>query len=282
MRSMHSMEFEKSALGFWVPKSKRKEAISYPEEGNEVFFNIEERSQWFSARNKTITWLLGRYPFKGAFIDVGGGNGYQLAFLQNSLFSSSGISSALCEPGAVGCKHSVERGVENVYCATANEFPFDEYDAGAIGLFDVIEHLEDDAAFVSAIGGRVKSGTRFYITVPALESLTSAEDRFAGHYRRYNKAHTQSLAKRTGFRILYESYLFSYYVPLVCLLRVLPERLGQNPSDEELLTREEGHHNQSSIIKAGLNLAHYTEQIFRGIGIRPMFGTSRIIVLEKP
>jgi SAM-dependent methyltransferase len=275
------MEFRQNTENVWVPVSATNELVSYPEEGNEVFFNLEEKSQWFNARNRTITWMLKRFPFKGAFVDVGGGNGYQLSFLQQHVFEN-GIESALCEPGYVGCKNSVDRGVKNVYCATAKTFPFNQYQAGAIGLFDVIEHIEDDAAFVRSIGERVDSGTRFYITVPALESLRSKEDDYAGHYRRYNQLYTNNLVRSTGFKLIYQSYLFFYYVPLVWLARVLPEKLGKVPTQEELVAKEKGHHEQPKLLNALLNVAHDIEQVIRRFGFKPLFGTSRLIILEKP
>ena len=49
----------------------------------------------------------------------------------------------MCEPGSVGCTNAANRGVENVYCCLFDEFPFEDFSVGAIGLFDVIEHIED-------------------------------------------------------------------------------------------------------------------------------------------
>ena len=53
-------------------------------------------------------------------------------------------------------------------------------------LFDVLEHIEDDGAFLDAGLDMLKPGGRLMVNVPALQSLFSAYDRAAGHVRRYS------------------------------------------------------------------------------------------------
>ena len=58
--------------------SAASEAISYPEEGNEACFEIEDQSFWFQHRNDCIRELVRNFPPRGSgpIIDVGGGNGF--------------------------------------------------------------------------------------------------------------------------------------------------------------------------------------------------------------
>jgi hypothetical protein len=44
--------------------STRSEAISYPEEGNEACFEVEDRSFWFRHRNDCIRELVRNFPPK--------------------------------------------------------------------------------------------------------------------------------------------------------------------------------------------------------------------------
>jgi len=46
--------------GIWYSKHKR--GISYPEEGNQDFFGIEDNSFWFKHKNKCIVSLANNYP----------------------------------------------------------------------------------------------------------------------------------------------------------------------------------------------------------------------------
>lgn len=275
------MEFKLNSSGYYEAISDTTSKLSYPEKGNEDCYELEKNSQWFNARNQTILDALNRFPVRKAFIDVGGGNGYQLKFLQQHYFEKRNITSALCEPGVAGCANAAGRGVQNVYCVSSDDFPFKKFNADGIGLFDVIEHIEDDIGFLKSISDQVKPGTRFYITVPALESLTSAEDHYAGHFRRFNWNHTMRLSEGSGLRIIHQTYFFSYYVVLVWLLRVLPEKLGKIPPNEELMNREKGYHKQSSFLNFVLNSFHKVEALCIRLNLKPCCGTSRLIILEK-
>ena len=275
------MKFKLNEKGFYELDVEVKTSVSYPQHGNSDCFELEEHSQWFNARNLTLHWLLSKFDFSGSFVDVGGGNGYQLSFLQKTLFEFKGIDSGLCEPGYLGCLNASSRGVKNIYCTTSDYFPYSNFNAGGLGFFDVIEHIENDAEFLQSIAEKVEKGTRFYITVPALKFLFSSEDSFAGHFRRYNSQNTKELIDDSGLKLIYESYFFSYYVPFVWLLRVVPEKLGLYPKRDESFDREKSYHKQSAALKWMLNAMHGIELLLMRIGIKPFAGTSRIIILEK-
>jgi len=273
--------FTLTKSGYYKPNQTDQSAISYPEEGNADCFQMEKHSQWFQARNKTILWALNRFPFKGDFLDVGGGNGYQISFLQQSDFKDKKIRSAMCEPGESGCINAANREVENVYCCFVEDFPFEEYHITGVGLFDVVEHIDDDVEFLKSIASRLPVGARIYITVPAKQSLWSLEDQYVGHFRRFNKKQSKRLVDATGLKSVYESYFFSYYYPLVWLLRVLPEKLGRKNDFATLKQKEDAYHKQGKLTKFLLNCLHNIELIFMRIGLKMPFGTSRLIVLEK-
>jgi hypothetical protein len=58
--------------------STRIGAVSYPEEGNEACFEVEDHSFWFRHRNDCIRELVRNFQpkGKGPIFDVGGGNGF--------------------------------------------------------------------------------------------------------------------------------------------------------------------------------------------------------------
>ena len=61
----------------------------------------------------------------------------------------------------------------------------DHCQADLVLAMDVIEHVEDDAALISAYCDLAPRGTRFIISVPAFNFLWSAHDIFLEHHRRY-------------------------------------------------------------------------------------------------
>lgn len=212
-----------------------REAVSYPADGNAACFGIEDRSFWFRHRNECIATVVRNFPPEAgeAIFDIGGGNGYVAAGLMKA-----GFDVVLIEPGPSGAANARKRGVKDVICATTETANFRPHSLGAIGLFDVVEHVEDDAAFLGSMRALLKTGGRLYATVPAYASLWSDEDEHAGHFRRYTVGSFCAALRTAGFAVEFSSYIFRP-LPLPILLgRALPYRLrGTKPAGT---AREEG------------------------------------------
>jgi len=207
--------------GVWY--SDQSEYISYPADGNDACFEIEDRSFWFRHRNECIVAAIRAHPPKenGPIFDIGGGNG----FVSQGL-AASGFDVVLVEPGRSGALNAKRRGVNVVICATTETAGFKKSSLPAVGLFDVIEHVEDDYAFVSSMCELLKSGGRLYATVPAYSSLWSQEDVEAGHFRRYTLGNFCRLLEGAGFGIEFSTYFFRFLPLPIALFRALPYRVG--------------------------------------------------------
>ncbi|MDW8274563.1 MAG: hypothetical protein RMJ53_10075 [Chitinophagales bacterium] len=209
--------------------------VSYPKEGNKVIFGIENVSLWFQHRNDLILYLIQRFGLKGDFLDIGGGNGFQAKAIQELNFFDKVI---LLEPGEDGCSNATERGVHNVFNGFVKDFQFEKFNVRNVGLFDVIEHLEDDISFLSSLFAKIPDRSRVFISVPAFQHLWSQTDEISGHFRRYNCKRIKKLESSTGFKTIFTTYYFNYYYPFLFLLRVLPYRLGIRWDKDKLLQRE--------------------------------------------
>jgi len=64
---------------------------------------------------------------------------------------------------------------------------------------DVVEHFEDDDAFVEKLKARLAPGGTAVIKVPAQSRLYGAMDKASGHWRRYDAASLRALFERHGF-----------------------------------------------------------------------------------
>jgi SAM-dependent methyltransferase len=206
--------------GVWTASSA--ESISYPPEGNNFCFDVEERSFWFQHRNDAIVTVARRFPpGNGPVFDVGAGNGFVAAGL-----SAAGFDTVVIEPNAVGARNALKRGLKHVVQSTLASAGFHDHTAGAVGLFDVLEHIESELPFLAEIQRCLIPGGRLYISVPAYQSLWSVEDVLAGHYRRYNRRRLRALLSSAGFEIEYITYIF-WWLPLpVFTCRALPSRVG--------------------------------------------------------
>lgn len=258
------------AGGLWTGSETGE--ISYPEQGNADCFALEDESFWFAHRNACIVSAAGRYPPPGAIFDVGGGNGFVSIGLQ-----SAGFPVVLVEPGVTGARNALGRGVRHVVCASLDGAGFRAGTLPAVGLFDVLEHIEDDGAFLGQLHGGLQAGGHLYLTVPALRALWSEEDEIAGHFRRYRLGQLEKLLARTGFEVLFGSYFFLPLPLPIFLLRTLPARLGRRrPAD--LNTYRSEHRRGTRPAAAALWRG---EQRLLRAGVRLPIGSSCLVVARK-
>jgi len=204
--------------GGWVSLERGK--VSYPEDGHSLCMQVEDRSFWFKHRNSCIVELVRLNPPRGPIFDVGGGNGFVAKGLE-----TLGFDTVLIEPSIQAANNARQRGgVPHIICSGFEEAGFLNHSLPAVGLFDVLEHIQDDKAFLSLIKRKLIPTGRLYVTVPAYPFLWSSEDNFAGHYRRYTLAALSENLVKSGFQIDFASYFFSFLPPIIFLGRTLPSK----------------------------------------------------------
>ena len=256
--------------GVWA--ADHAEEVSYPASGHHDCLEIETSSFWFQHRNACIAALVDRFPPAGPIFDLGGGNGVVARAL-----AIQGWSVVLVEPGEAGCQNAVARGVRDTINATFEGAAFVEGVLPAVGLFDVIEHIDDDAAFLRAVGSKMELKGTLYATVPAFRWLWSFDDNQAGHFRRYTKSGMINALQTAGFRPRYVSYLFAPLPLGIFLFRVLPYRLGLLRKVSPHRTARE--HNPGAVLE---RILAWFLRIERGIvpnGQIP-FGSSILVAAE--
>jgi hypothetical protein len=217
-----SNNLELGEHGIWFSRSSSD--VSYPSSGNEDCYEIEDDSFWFRHRNRCLVACVEAFPPSGPIVDIGGGNGFVSKGLQ-----ASGWDTVVVEPGRVGALNARRRGLEGVICSTLEDAGFCERSLPAVGVFDVIEHIQEDQDFLGILRSLLVQSGRIYITVPAFSWLWSSDDAFAGHHRRYTLASLCSTLDRAGFDVEFASYIFALLPVPVLLVRSIPSRLGLRP-----------------------------------------------------
>jgi len=198
--------------------AEKQKNISYPDKGNKYCFEIEDDSFWFQHRSSIITHFIKQICPHSIFFDIGGGNGYVTKALQNQ-----NIKTVLIEPGFVGATNAKFRGVDYVINSTFQDVKFKTNSADAIGLFDVLEHLDNDVEFLLQIKSVMSKGSYLFITVPAYHFLWSNDDVQAKHYRRYSLKKLEQLLASIGFTVFKKSYLFSFLTIPIFIFKTLPD-----------------------------------------------------------
>jgi len=265
---------EQAADGIYYTSGNRK--VSYPEDGNSISFELEKDSFWFKHRNEVLLAAINFENQKKDFYDIGGGNGFVSLFLQNK-----GFNVTLIEPGIQGAQAAKKRGLNQVICSTLEEADFKEGSFESAGMFDVVEHIEDDLSFLKSVFKFLEQDGLVYLTLPAFQFLWSDEDHDAGHFRRYTIQRAQYLLQKAGFTPIYSTYFFSPLVLPIFLFRSIPSRLGLKRESHDLKKYQKEHRQKGGILNSILN--YFWKWELKRIKCRKRipFGSSCLLVAKK-
>lgn len=256
--------------GIW--HSANRSSVSYPTDGNQFYLRLEDRSYWYGHRNFCIAEAVRRFPPRGPLVEIGGGNGFVALGLQRA-----GHEVVVLEPDPNGALAARQRGIEHVICGAFQDVGFADGSIAATGLFDVLEHIEDDATALAAFHRCLAPGGRLYVAVPAYRWLTSDQDRLLGHFRRYSLRSLAKVVRGAGFEIEYRTYFFLPLIVPIALFRALPNRLGlrNTENDPEL-------HELKGCLGAVLGGALSWERQLTARGLSLPAGSSCLVVARKP
>jgi len=261
-----------SSNDIWVANNQR--AIAFPEDGHSECEQVEEKSFWFYHRNNCLIDTMKNFSPQGTIFDIGAGNGYV-----SKALSQAGFNSVAVEPGMIGAQNAKNKGL-TVICSSLEDAGFFANSLSAIGLFDVLEHIEAEKDFLLQIKSILKIGGKLYLTVPAYQFLWSTEDEITGHFRRYTLNKLTKKLVNLGYKINYSSYFFSFLPLPIFLLRTIPSKLGWRQEGSLETTRKE-HNVQPGLFNHLLNQYLELELSFIKSKRQIPFGGSCLVVAEK-
>lgn len=259
--------------GIW--RSHRAAKVSYPEGDHAEYFAVEDRSFWFRHRNRCIIEAVKRYRPGGFILDIGGGNG----FVARGLIDA-GFEAVLLEPGPEGAQNARRvRHIPDVICSSLDDAGLRDGVVPAAGLFDVLEHIEDDRGVAATLHRILRPGGYVYLTVPAYNWLWCAADVGAMHFRRYSPE-TMRATLEPHFDVVYMTGLFERLVPAFFLARTLPYAVGFRGGDAGRQTATE-HAPGGRLGTAVLQrlIAHEVDAIRSGRSLR--WGSSLLVVARR-
>ena len=178
---------------------------------------IQNTHWWFRARREILARLIETLglPKPSAVLELGCGAGGNLAMLQR--FGS--VSAVELDPTAR--VHASKISGLNVEAGCLpDHLPAwaDQFDL--VCLFDVLEHVEDDATALRRIRQLVRRGGSVLITVPAYGWLFGPHDRAHHHFRRYTKRALRQKLWEAGFRVTRIGYYNTLLFPAVVAERL--------------------------------------------------------------
>ena len=225
-----------------------------------------EGGWWYVTRNRVLQSVLHDFPTDGVLWDVGSGSGIVTKFILDQVGEAIGI-----EPNLHGAQLCARRGAPSIH-GVLQDLKLPDNSLAGLGMFDVLEHLEDREGMLKEIYRVLKPGGRLYLTLPALQSLWSTYDEIDGHQLRYDRKAAREEVESAGFRIEYNRFFFLISLPVLFLVRVVPYRLGRRPiiSKEKMVSGTGG---------ALGKLVTLFELWWSKVGL---IGTSLLVVARKP
>ena len=188
---------------------------------NAVYFDelytLEARNYWFRARNALLIWTMRKFfPDARTYLEIGCGTGFVLAGIAAAMPQLAIHASEMSSSGLPYAARRVPQA--ELFQMDARAIPYaDHFDV--IGLFDVIEHIEDDARVLTQAHRALRGGGGLVITVPQHRFLWSQFDERAQHVRRYSARELRDKVAAAGFRIVMMTSFVSLLLPLMIMSR---------------------------------------------------------------
>jgi SAM-dependent methyltransferase len=204
-------------------------------------FAAEDNHFWFRSRNRCIaaaTRLLPDTQLIKNVLEHGCGTGFVLAELQR-LFPHAQVTGAdLFEEGLAMARQRFNGSLVQAdlfQCGFCSQFDL-------IGLFDVLEHLDDDVKALRALREQLRPTGQLLLTVPAHMVLWSDYDVASGHRLRYSRRQLIDRLSEAGFEVQFCTEFMTLLFPLALIRRRFQrKRQGtiQNPENAAARIKDE-------------------------------------------
>jgi SAM-dependent methyltransferase len=193
---------------------------------------LDDRHWWYRARRDIIADLIrreARPPADAAVLEIGCGTGHNLAMLAG-FGHVDGLE--LDDEARALSEKRLGRSVMRSPLPELAEVRDRHYDL--VGAFDVIEHIDDDAAALGSIATKLKPGGKFVMTVPAHQWMWTAHDVVNHHKRRYSRRSLKALIERSPMKLDNIGYFNSLLFPLAVAERAASKLRGREDADVKL------------------------------------------------
>jgi SAM-dependent methyltransferase len=197
----------------------------------ESLFQMEQKHFWHVGRREIILDIIERNvpdPARTRMFEIGCGNGSVLAFLKKNGIEVEGGD--IFREGLVFCRQRV--GSVPLYQIDVLDLPF-QNQFEIIGLFDVLEHIDNDNRALTEIRKALKRRGMLLITVPAYQFLWSYFDVGSNHKRRYRRTELIRKLEQAGFTVKKASYFMFFLFPLLAMIRLLGN-IGQRKDRNQM------------------------------------------------
>jgi SAM-dependent methyltransferase len=185
--------------------------------------SVESRHWWFRGRRRVLAATIRRLGLKpGAkILELGSGTGGNLALL--SAFGQ--VTAVEMNETARSISAGQAGNAEILAGFLPDSLPLGEQKFDLVCLFDVLEHVEEDAATLEVVRRYLAPGGVAVLTVPAYRALFGPHDVALHHKRRYERAELEAKLLAAGLAPMRISFINMGLAPLAFALRWMERAL---------------------------------------------------------
>ncbi len=192
---------------------------------------LEGDHWWFRARRVVLRDLLTHleWPPRSKILEIGIGPGHNLLEIYPPDARLEGVESddALARLAA-------RRGSARVFQASIDRLPPEIQDGSYDGvtMFDVLEHIKDDAGALQIVNRKLRHGGRIVLSVPAYMWLWGQQDIVNQHYRRYMLRELRQKLQAAHFTIERMTYFNTFLFLPIAAVRLIARCRRQSQKAE--------------------------------------------------
>jgi len=192
---------------------------------------LEGEHWWFRARRLILRDLLMRleWPPRPKILEIGVGPGYNLLEIYPPGTRLEGV-----EPDCGLASLAAARGSAPIFNASIDELPSEVRDASYDGvtMFDVLEHIPDDARALQIVNRKLRNGGRIVLAVPAYMWLWGQQDVVNQHCRRYTQGELREKLQAANFTVERTTYFNTFLFPPIAAIRLLARTGRREPAPD--------------------------------------------------
>lgn len=177
----------------------------------------EDRGHWWFVGRRAILLAEMARRLPGGdlrLVEIGCGSGGMLEAL-GRFGAARGI-----ESDPLLRERARERGLDVHPGSLPADLPAEAGGWDAVCLFDVLEHVSDEAGSLRACRRLLAPGGRIFVTVPAYAWLWSRHDELLGHRRRYTVGSLRDATEAAGFVVDRLTYFNTLLAPPIMAVRL--------------------------------------------------------------
>jgi len=257
-------------FGIRKPEIVKGDVIHFPEDNwDENNAATENAGYWAQHRAKSIAALLIQHQVSVLW-EIGAGNGNVAINLKKY-----DIDVIAVEPLEAGAR-ILSNAKLQTYQATLDQLSLPDCSLSAIGLFDVIEHVDKPIELLSEVSRVLKPGGVLICSVPAHQWLFSDFDERIGHFRRYSMKSLRQEIRAAGFQDYQSHFLFGFLLIPSFVTRRVPYLLGRRRNFEQVSRSTKNAGKLGDMFNSLINAILFIEE-----RIKPISGLSILMVAKK-